>query len=313
LHHDHGHHDHGHHDHGHDASGKSRIFYTFWLIATFMVVEAAGGWWTGSLALMADAGHMLTDAAALGLAWFAARAALRPSDAARSYGHDRFSVLAALVNGLGLIAISLWIAGEAVGRLVAPQPVEALPMLAIAGMGFAVNVGAFLLLHGAGGDSLNVRAAILHVLGDILASLAAVVAALVILGTGWTYADPILSAVAGALILRNAISVVGRSWHVLMEATPEDIDVAAIERTLGALDGVADIHHLHAWCLTPGKPLITLHARVVAGFVPDQVLARIKATLSSRFNIDHSTIQMETFCPDDEAHRDHHPRLAVSQ
>jgi cobalt-zinc-cadmium efflux system protein len=242
----------------------------------------------------------------LALAWFAARAARRPSDPVRSYGHDRFSVLAALVNGLGLIAVVIWIAAEAVRRLIDPEPVKAIPMLVIAAAGFLVNSGAFFLLHGADRDNLNIHAALLHVLGDILASLAAVAAAVIILSTGWTPADPILSVVAGALVLKNAVHLVARSWRVLMEATPEDVDVAAIASGLETIEGVSDIHHLHVWCLAPGKPLITLHARIAAGFAPDLVLSRIKDALSIRFHINHSTIQMESACPDDETHRDSH-------
>ncbi len=308
--HGHGHHDHhgghGHHGHAHGAAAsQTRILLTFWLIAVFMAVEGVGGWWSGSLTLLADAGHMLTDAAALALAWFAARAMRLPRDAERTYGHDRFSVLAALINGLGLIAIVVWIAIEAVHRLMAPEPVRALPMLAIALTGFAVNSGAFFLLNGADRDNLNIRAALLHVLGDILASLAAVAAALIILANpAWTFADPVLSVVAGVLILRNAIDLVRRSWNVLMESTPEDVDVGEIEHALEAIDGVADIHHLHAWSLVPGKPLITLHAQVTEGDDRDTVLARIKATLAERFRIEHSTIQMEGACADDEAQDD---------
>lgn len=304
--HGHDHHDHGHHDHGHAPGGSSerRILLTFALIAIFMVVEAVGGWLSGSLTLLADAGHMLTDSAALALALVAQRAMRQPTDALMSYGRDRFSVLAALVNGLGLIAIVGWIAVEAIRRLITPEPVSAVPMLAIAVAGLVVNSGAFFLLHGADRDDLNINAALLHVLGDILASLAAVVAALVILFTGWTPADPILSTIAGVLILRNALSLVRRSWHVLMESTPEGVDAAEIEEALEALEGVADIHHLHAWSLVPGKHLITLHARVEIGYEPDGVLARIKQALIVRYGIDHSTIQMERSCPDPVEHHD---------
>ncbi len=302
-------HDHG-HNHGDAATSQRQVLRTFWLIAVFMVVEAVGGWWSGSLTLIADAGHMLTDSGALALAWFAARAMQRPSDANRSYGHDRFSVLAALVNGLGLIAIVLWIAGEAIHRLVVPEVIRAVPMLVIAISGFVVNSGAFLMLHGADRDNLNIRAALLHVLGDILASLAAVAAAtIIIFRPSWTFVDPILSVVAGALILRNAIVLVRRSWDVLMEATPEDVNVAEIADTLEALEGVADIHHLHAWSLVPGKPLITLHAQVAAGYAPDAVLGRLKQALAERFHIDHSTIQMEGACADHAVH-DHSPGLS---
>jgi cobalt-zinc-cadmium efflux system protein len=304
--HDHAHHSHDQAGHGHDAAAsQSRILLTFWLIAVFMVVEAVGGWWAGSLTLIADAGHMLTDSGALALAWFATRQTQRPSDSEKSYGHGRFSVLAALVNGLGLIAIVGWIAVEAVQRLLSPTEVRALPMLAIAVAGFLVNGGAFFLLHGAGRDNLNIRAAILHVIGDLLASFAAIVAAVIILVMpAWTIADPILSVVASGLILRGAIGLVGRSWHVLMEGTPEGVDIAEITAALEALEGVTDIHHLHAWSLVPGKPLITLHARLLPGHTSDAVLARMKQTLAERFHIDHSTIQIEGACADDEDHRD---------
>ena len=319
--HDHGHgHDHDDHGHAHGASSERRILLTFALISVFMVVEAVGGWFSGSLTLLADAGHMLTDSAALALALVAQRAMRQPIDALMSYGRDRFSVLAALVNGLGLIAIVAWIAVEAIRRLIMPEPVSAVPMLAIAVAGLVVNSGAFFLLHGTDRDNLNINAALLHVLGDILASLAAVVAALVILMTGWTPADPILSTIAGVLILRNAVSLVRRSWHVLMESTPEGVDAREIEETLEALEGVADIHHLHAWSLVPGKPLITLHARVEVGYEPDDVLAQIKQALTVRYGIDHSTIQMERSCPDpvehhDDGHghdHDHGHRMAAS-
>jgi cobalt-zinc-cadmium efflux system protein len=274
-----------------------------------MVLEAAGGWWSGSLTLIADAGHMLTDAGALALAWFAARAMQRPGDANRSYGYDRFSVLAALVNGLALMAIVGWIAVEAVDRILEPEVVKAIPMLAIAIAGLAVNTIAFFMLHGGDKDNLNIQAALLHVIGDILASLAAVVAAVIILvEPNLTIVDPILSVVAGTLILRTSFALVRRSWHVLMEGTPEGLNVSEISATLERLDGVADVHHVHIWSLMPGKPLITLHARAVSGYAHDNVLANIKGALAERFHITHSTVQLEGACADDEDHRDRaHP------
>jgi cobalt-zinc-cadmium efflux system protein len=299
------------HDHGHDrhAASQSRVLWTFWLITLFMVLEAVGGWWARSLTLVADAGHMLTDSGALALAWFAARAMRRPSDADRSYGYDRFSVLAALVNGLALVAIVLWIAAEAVHRVMTPETVKAIPMLAIAVAGLAVNIAAFFMLHGGDRDNLNIQAALLHVIGDMLASVAAVVAALIILAMPTlTIVDPILSVVAGVLILRTAISLVRRSWHVLMEATPEGLDVGEIAQALSALDGVADVHHVHVWSLMPGKALITLHARTQPGHLHDTVLARIKTALADGFHITHSTVQLEGACADEEDHSDHAPK-----
>ena len=302
---------HGHaHDHGaghdHADASQTRVFWTFWLIAIVMVLEAVGGWWAGSLTLVADAGHMLTDAGALVLAWFAARAMQRPSDAERSYGHDRFSVLAALVNGLALMAIVLWIAVEAIHRMIMPEEVKALPMLAIALVGLAVNTGAFFMLHGGDRDNLNIQAALLHVIGDMLASLAAVVAAVIILfNPSLNIADPILSIVAGSLILKTSWALVRRSWHVLMEGTPEGLSVGEIAKALEGVDGVDDVHHVHVWSLRPGKPLITLHARAASGHAQDRVLADIKTALAERFQITHSTVQLEGACADDEDHSDH--------
>jgi cobalt-zinc-cadmium efflux system protein len=299
-------HDHGAgHDHAAEAS-QTRVFYTFWLIAIFMVFEAVGGWWAGSLTLVADAGHMLTDSGALALAWFAARAMRRPSDAERSYGHDRFSVLAALVNGLALMAIVLWIAVEAVHRILAPETVKALPMLVIAVAGLAVNSIAFFMLHGGDRDNLNIQAALLHVIGDMLASLAAVIAAVIILfKPSLNIADPILSIVAGGLILKTSWVLVRRSWHVLMEATPEGLNVQEIAKALEGVGGVADVHHVHVWSLRPGKPLITLHARAAAGYAQDRVLADIKSALAERFHITHSTVQLEGACADADDHGGH--------
>src|SRR5882757_6690933 len=154
---DQAHHGHGHDHHDHTVSSQSRVLTTFWLIAVFMIVEAVGGWWSGSLTLIADAGHMLTDSGALALAWFASRAMQRPSDEDRSYGHDRFSVLAALINGLSLLAIVAWIAGEAIQRLIAPEEVKAVPMLVIAVVGFLVNSAAYFMLHGADREDMNIH------------------------------------------------------------------------------------------------------------------------------------------------------------
>jgi len=294
------------HDHGRShAANQARVSRTFWLITGFMILEGVGGWWARSLTLVADAGHMLTDAGALALAWFAVRAMQRPSDAERSYGYDRFSVLAALINGLSLMAIAVWIAIEAVHRILEPEAVKAVPMLVIAVAGLIVNSSAFFMLHGGEKDNLNVQAALLHVIGDILASLAAVIAAVVILlAPNLTIADPILSVVAGTLIARTAFALVRRSWHVLMEATPEGVSVTDIATALEGLDGVADVHHVHVWSLMPGKPLITLHARALSGYAHDAVLADIKAALAGRFHITHSTVQLEGACADED-HRAH--------
>jgi cobalt-zinc-cadmium efflux system protein len=292
--HDHHHgHDHGHgHHHRHDDTG--RVLAAFALTAGFMLVEVVGGVLSGSLALVADAGHMLTDAAALALSWFALRIAGRAPDPRRSYGYHRFQVLAAFTNGGVLIAVSLWIVLEAVQRLFAPEEVRGGLMLGVAAAGFFANAACFLILHGGNRDNLNIRGALLHVLSDLLGSAAAMVAAVVILLTGWTPIDPILSVLVALLILRSAWDLVGRSWHVLMEGTPEGFDPEELKRDLvTAVPGVEDVHHVHLWALTPERPLVTLHARIADGLDHDTALRRLQSRLGERFGLQHATIQVE--------------------
>jgi cobalt-zinc-cadmium efflux system protein len=294
--HDHGHehtHGHGHvHAHAHD---ERRLLLALILTGGFMVVEAVGGIFAGSLALLADAGHMLTDTAALALSWYAFLVSRRPATQERSYGQHRFQVLAALINGVALVAVAGWIAVEAVRRLFDPVPIMGTTMLVIAAIGLSVNIAGFLILHGGNQENLNMRGAALHVLGDLLGSVAAIVAAIVILWTGWTPIDPILSVLVALLILRSAWGLVGRSWHVLMEGTPEGLDVDRLRRELtDAVPGVEDVHHVHAWSLTPERPLITFHASLGADADHDEVLRRLRAELVTRFNIEHSTIQLES-------------------
>ncbi|MGH8674578.1 MAG: cation diffusion facilitator family transporter, partial [Burkholderiales bacterium] len=214
---------HGHsHAPGHSPrQSERRLFWTLVLTALYMLVQAAGGVLSGSLALLADAGHMLADVGALGLAWIAARIAHKPSDALRSYGYHRFQILAAYTNGIALFAVAAWIVVEALRRLHEPQAVLGGPMLVVAVAGLAVNAIGFLVLRGGDPHDLNVRAARLHVVGDILGSVAAIVAAVVILATGWTPIDPLLSILITLLILRVAFDLVKRSAHILMEGAPE--------------------------------------------------------------------------------------------
>ena len=294
-------HDHAHHDHAHvhDApaghDGERRVFWVLLLTAGFMAVEAVGGWLAGSLALLADAGHMLSDTAALALAWVAFRVARRPHDEKRSYGYHRFQILAAFVNGLVLFAIAAWILVEAVGRLRAPVPVLAGPMLAIAVAGLAVNVVSFLVLRAGDRRNLNVSAALLHVLGDLLGSVGAIAAAIVILATGWTPIDPILSVVVSLLILRSAWDVTRRAGHVLMEGAPEGFDDTTLKADLrAAVPGVLDVHHVHAWMLTSERPMVTLHVQLTPAADHAVALAAIKLRLKERFGIAHSTVQIES-------------------
>jgi cobalt-zinc-cadmium efflux system protein len=290
-------HSHGasHAGHAHASGGdQRRLFWALLLTGGFMIVEVIGGVLSGSLALLADAAHMLTDTAALVLSWYAVRAARLPATPERSYGHARLEVLAALINSGALLGITAWITVEAVLRMMAPVDVLGGPMLAVAVAGLAVNVAALVVLHRGGSENLNVQGAALHVMSDLLGSIGAIVAAGVILLTGWMPIDPILSILVAVLILRSAWSLAARSWHVLMEGTPEDLDIPALRRELtAAVPGVADIHHVHAWSLTPQRRLLTLHATVGEGHDHDAVLRQLQALLAERYDLGHATIQVE--------------------
>lgn len=305
------HHSHHHdrpHEHAHgDALGETRLLIALLLTAGFMLVELVAGILSGSLALIADAGHMLTDAGALALALYAARISHRPADAQRSYGYGRMQVLASFVNALALIAIVIWIAIEAVQRLFEPVAVLPRPMLIVAVLGLAVNLIAFAVLHSGHRESLNLRGAIAHVLSDVLGSAAAIVAALVILFTGWTPADPLLSLLVAALILRLAIKLARESGHVLLEGAPSDFQVEDLSAALsGAVPQVLGVHHVHAWQLTPGHPVITLHAQIAAESDADLVLAQIHSFLDRRFHRVHATVQIERLACASPVHAHRH-------
>ncbi|MFN4354876.1 cation diffusion facilitator family transporter [Parvibaculum sp.] len=308
AHHHHHPHDHG-HAHGPHADGlgnEKRVMFAMWLTGGFMVIEAVGGVISGSLALIADAGHMLTDTGALFLAFIATRLAKRPADGARSYGYARAEILAAFTNGLVMIGVVAWILFEAASRILSPSPVMGLPMLAIAITGLLVNIMAFKLLHG-GEQTLNMRGAMVHVLGDMLGSVAAIAAALIIMGTGYTIADPLLSVLVALLILRSAAGIVRESAHVLMEGTPEGAEGERIAGDLMAnVEGLADVHHVHAWSLGSNRAVATLHARLAPGIDPGMALAAIKARLAAEFGIGHATVQIEEeSCPDHAAGHAH--------
>lgn len=299
-HHDHAHaHGHTHGDHSHGMGNEKRVMFAMWLTGGFMVLEAVGGVISGSLALIADAGHMLTDTGALFLAFIATRLAKRPADGARSYGYARAEILAAFTNGLVMIGVVAWILFEAVSRILSPSPVLGIPMLVIAIAGLLVNIAAFKLLHG-GEQTLNIRGAMVHVLGDMLGSVAAIAAALIIMGTGYTIADPVLSILVALLILRSAVAIVRESAHILMEGTPEGAEGGRIAEDLMAnIEGLTDIHHVHAWSLGSNRAVATLHARLAPGAETGATLASIKARLAERFGIAHATVQIEEEnCPD---------------
>ncbi len=294
-------HDHAHHHDHHHHGDERRVFWAALLTGGFMVAEAVGGLIAGSLALLADAAHMLTDATALALAWFAFRIGRRPADWRRTYGFDRFQILAAFTNGVVLFLLALWILAEAVGRLLEPGPVLGGVLLAVAAAGLVVNLLVFRILHGGDKASLNIRGAILHVMGDLLGSAAAIVAGLVILMTGWTPIDPILSVLVGLLVLRSAWRLVAEAGHILLEGAPVGVDVREIGPDLVAnVHNVSDVHHVHVWSLTERKRLVTLHARLDDPGRPEGALAAMKTRLRERFGIGHATIELEHGpCADD--------------
>ncbi|MEQ8690440.1 MAG: cation diffusion facilitator family transporter, partial [Pseudomonadales bacterium] len=282
---------------------ESVLKRAFFLIALFMVVELIAGLWTNALVLIADAGHMFLDAAALGLSWWAARISARGFDHKRSYGYHRFQVLAAFINGLTLVALVVWIALEALTRVANPEPILPLPALAVAAVGLVVNIVAFRWLHGAS-DNTNVRSAMLHVLGDLLGSVAAILAALAVYFFGWLYADPILALLIVVILGRGAYRVLKESTHILLEGVPTGVDLTEIKNQLcESLPNVIEVHHLHAWALTAEKPLLTLHAQVAGEEHVKDAVADIKRILTVDFGIHHSTIQVELGpCPDDDEH-----------
>jgi cobalt-zinc-cadmium efflux system protein len=281
------------HIHGR-RSDEFRLGIAFVLTAVFMVVEGVGGLWTGSLALLADAGHMLNDTFALGLALFALRMADRPADRERSYGYGRLQVLAAFANAVLLIAIALFIAVEAGLRVLAPVNILPQPMLIIAGAGLVVNLIAFYLLGRSDRGNLNIRGALVHVTGDVAGSLAAIMASLLILFFGWRVADPILSLFVVALMAWTAASVLRESGHILLEGTPKGLNGETVAAALKAeFPAIANIHHVHIWSLDSEASVITLHLVLKDGENREAMLAAAQEHLARRFGLVHATIQIE--------------------
>ncbi len=268
-----------------------------------MVVEWLAGIVAGSLALVADAGHMLTDSLALALAWSANRIALRPADVRRSFGYQRLRVLATFINGCALLGIVAWIAFTAVRRLFEPGAIDGTLMLWTSCAGFAVNLAVLWMLRHGHAHDLNTAAARLHVLSDLFGSAAAIVAALVILRTGWTPIDALLSLVVNALIVRSAVALIRRSAHILMEGAPDWLDFSELSRTLQQENSaILGVHHVHCWLVGPQQALLTMHALVQLGSDHGIVLRDINAALTRQFGITHATIQIETGECSDHAH-----------
>lgn len=294
------HHDHHHgdgHSHSHapsvNAKNRRRVGLAALVTGLFAVLEVVGGVISGSLALIADAGHMVTDFVALAMAWGGFVLGQRRSSGRYTFGFERVSILVAFVNGLILFAVAIWIALEAAQRLFDPGDILAGPMLYVAVVGLVVNIGVLWILMGADRENLNIRGAMLHVLGDLLGSAAAILAAIIILMTGWVAADPILSVLVAVLILKSAWGLVKDSAHILLEGTPTGVDPQAIALDLvGAIDGLDAVENIHAWSITPDRPMLTLDAYIVEGAALDHINRAIKTRLETRFSIGYATVDV---------------------
>lgn len=281
--------------HGTDRSGNERSLWVALVpTATFMVAEIAGGLLTGSLALISDAAHMATDVAGLAIAIAAIRIGRRPPDARRSFGYERFEILAAAFNALLLFGVAVYILYEAWRRLSDPGQVDSMAMLVIAALGLAVNLFSVWMLQSKRNDSLNVKGAYFEVLSDLLGSIGVIVAAIIIRFTGWQWVDSLIAVVIGLWVLPRTWTLLRQSINILLEGVPDGIDPAAVHDALRDLPGVTDVHDLHIWALTGGRVSLTAHlvvpgdATVIAG-----LLDRARATLHERFDIGHVTLQCE--------------------
>ena len=299
----HSHADHGHgHDHDHDHShtptitsdNERKVLLSFGLIFTFMAVEVVGGLLSGSLALLADAGHMMTDAAALALAYAAFRFGQRAADSKRTFGYLRFEVIAGFVNAVTLFAIVGWIVYEAWQRFQEPQPILAGPMFGVAIAGLLVNILVFWILTRGDSEHVNIKGAALHVMGDLLGSVGAIVAAIVIWYTGWTPIDPILSVFVSLLILRSAWSLLKNTLHILLEGAPVNAGSTQIsEHLLKTVPGLQKVSHIHVWSLTSGRVLATLQVQPMEGVDVRSVMKQVEAELKTKFKIEHPTIGID--------------------
>lgn len=263
------------------------------LTGIFMIVEVIGGYISGSLALIADAGHMMTDCAALTLAWLGFRLARRPADWRRTFGFDRFAILAAFINGISLFVVAGWIIYEAIQRLGQPVEIMSMPMLIVASLGLVVNLLVFAILMSADRENLNVRGAVLHVLGDLLGSVAAIIAAIIIMTTGWMPVDMIVSILVALLILRSAWYVVKQSGHILLEGAPEGLDRRTISADLHQhFPQILDVDHIHAWSISQERPMVTLEALIKPDADIEATAREIKQFLHDNFGVEHATIEV---------------------
>lgn len=304
----------GHHHHdaaleeGGRRSGRA-LGGAFIVILALMIVEGLGGWWSGSLALLADAGHLLVDVGSLGLGVFASWIASRPVSAQMSYGYRRAEILAAATNAVALWVVAVAIGAEAVRRLRTPHPIAAPVMLGIAVLGLAGNLAASALLLRGRGENLNVRAALTHVLADAAAAVGTIAAGLVILVSGWTRADPIVSLGVAILLVAGGWPLLREAVRILMEGTPAGVALLEVHRAMGATPGVAEVHDLHIWSLTSGMAAVSAHVRITEDADPQAVLTALGTMLRDRFALSHVTLQVETA----EFLEPWHPRCAPGE
>ena len=280
--------------HEHSRAGDRRaLAAALALVAAFLVVEVVAGVLADSLAVLADAGHMLSDAGSLGLALFAAWIAQRPATLERSFGFRRAEILAALANGIALVAVAIWVFVEAGMRIADPGEPLGGWMIVVGVVGLAVNVAAARILMRRESESLNVRAALRHVLADLAGSVGVVAAGVVVLATGWSYADPVAGILIGLLVLASSWTILRDSVGILLEAAPRDLDVEAVGRAMASHPGVQEVHDLHVWTITSGFPALSAHVLVDAGADCHALRAEIEQELRARFGLEHTTLQVE--------------------
>lgn len=291
------------HDHNRTGGNKKKLAIVFALTLIYLIAEVIGGFLTHSLALLADAGHMLTDVAGLGLALFAIKFTERPATPERTYGYYRVEILAALTNAVVLVGISLYILYEALQRFRHPPEVESKSMLLVAVIGLIVNIVSIFILREGSQESLNMKGAYFEVLSDMLTSVGVIVAGIIMLTTGWYYADPLISAGIGLFIFPRTWMLLREAVGILLEGTPSDISLGALREALGKVSGVSAIHDLHVWTLTSGVNAMSVHAVLAEGALHDDVLAAVRECADHNFKIAHSTVQVERQgCAEHETH-----------
>jgi cobalt-zinc-cadmium efflux system protein len=295
------------------ARSKRKLLWVLALTAAYTVAEALGGWTSGSLALLADAGHMLTDVAALALALAAVWFSSRPATSSKTFGYYRLEILAALINGVALTVIALLVFYEAYDRFYSPRGVRTSVMIPVAVGGLIVNLICARLLHGDHHDDLNIRGAWLHILGDALGSVGAIIAGVLMSLYGWYQADSLFSALIALLIVWSSWHLIRESTNVLLEGTPSHINLASVEEAIRETAGVEDVHDLHVWTITSGREALSAHVIHAHGVVQHDLLKSLRAKLHERFGVDHLTIQMETADFEDETFHFCHAGTACFQ